>query len=131
MKRSGDTQQAVGLRRIANVLGGLVIVAVLAMVASFWIVNFYAAYDREYISRGEQIRVLSQSIAKNASEAANGKTDAFALLQDAYSELIEHLDMLRDGNPATGLPPTELSSEPAAAALEKMIRPWNEVRENV
>jgi len=131
MKRSGDTPQALSLQRTANVLGGLVVVAILAMVACFWVVNHYAAHDREYISRSERIGVLSQAIAKNASEAANGKTDAFAQLDDAYVELLGHLAVLQDGDSVSGLPPTAAYSERAHTALERTIRPWIEVEANV
>ncbi|RFA31212.1 twitching motility protein PilJ [Alkalilimnicola ehrlichii] len=127
MKRSVGAEQTSGLRRIANALGILVIVAVVAMVATFTITNHYAGFDQDYISRADTVRVLSQSIAKNASEAANGKTDAFSDLEKARNELEENIQILLKGNEASGLPPTEATSEAAANALNQVMRPWEDM----
>jgi twitching motility protein PilJ len=132
MKRSGDTKQATGLLRLASVFVILAALAVVAMLASFWMVNNHAKHDREYISRAEAVRVLSQSLAKNASEAAaTGNTDAFSFLEFDRRAAEEHIEVLAKGNPATGLPATAEAYEPAGAALERMLRPWGEMRGHV
>ncbi|HKJ94775.1 MAG TPA: methyl-accepting chemotaxis protein [Gammaproteobacteria bacterium] len=131
MKGPEDLQQARGLRRAATVLTVLVVVAILLMGASFAYVWYHSGFDREYIRRSETVRVLSQTIAKNASEAANGKTDAFALLRESSDKLQANLDALMNGNPDTGLPPTKEASEKAADALQKVERPWKSIKKEV
>ncbi|MCC5810083.1 MAG: type IV pili methyl-accepting chemotaxis transducer N-terminal domain-containing protein [Ectothiorhodospiraceae bacterium] len=116
------------LRLIANVVSGLVLLAILLMVMSFAYVAYYANFDEEYVERTEAIRVLAQSIAKNASEAANGKTDAFFQLRDARRDLEQNMNILVQGNPETSLPPTADFDETAGAALERLGRPWEELR---
>ncbi len=116
------------LRLIANVVSGLILLAILLMVMSFAYTAYFANFDEEYIERTEAIRVLAQSIAKNASEAANGKTDAFFQLRDARRDLEQNMNILFQGNPETSLPPTAEYDETAGAALERLGRPWEELR---
>jgi len=131
MKVSEDARQGSGSELFVRVLGVLVIVSILLMAASFAIVGYYGKFDREYIQRSESIRVLSQKIAKNASEAANGKTDAFSLLKDASDQLKANVDVLRNGDQGTGLPATKAMSGDAATALQEVVRPWTGIRKNV
>lgn len=131
MKASGDTSQALGMRRTANVLTMLAVLAILLAGASFFYVAYFGAFDQEYLQRTEVVRVQSQTIAKNASEAANGKTDAFALLADSRAELQRNINAISDGSPDSGLPPTVEMSERAYDALTKVQRPWVELRAEV
>ncbi|KAB7624475.1 methyl-accepting chemotaxis protein [Alkalilimnicola sp. S0819] len=130
MKVFRQGQQTSG-SSLSRVLGLLVILSILLMVVSFGYLEYHARFDREYIQRAEAIRVLSQKIAKNASEAANGKTDAFALLAESRADLAENVQILQGGNPETGLPATVNATEDAAEALVKVVRPWEEVRADV
>jgi twitching motility protein PilJ len=132
MKVSQETQQARRSQMAARALGWLVIISILLMVASFGVASYYGNFDREYISRADAIRVLSQKIAKNASEAANGKTDAFSLLEEARVSLEKHVNVLQKGDPqGSRLPATEKASDAAASALQKVVRPWEEMRNDV
>lgn len=132
MKVSNVSQPARGARRAANALGALVIVCAFLMIASFFYVAYYSNFDREYISRADAIRVLSQTIGKNASEATTGKTDAFFLLEEARNDLEANVNVLANGDVAgSGLPPTKDMSESAAQALSKVLRTWKEVRTDV
>src|SRR5690606_18863587 len=129
MKGSKGSQPARAAQRAANVLGALFIISLGLMVASFAYVAYHAQFDREYIRRAEAVRVLSQTIGKNASEAANGKIDAFFMLESASRELEEHINVLANGDPAgSGLPPTAAVSEDAESALNKVLRTWNTVK---
>ncbi|MGD8428807.1 MAG: methyl-accepting chemotaxis protein [Ectothiorhodospiraceae bacterium] len=131
MKASSGKRQAAGLRQLSTGLTVLVVVSIALMILSFAYVAYYGRYDREYISNAESIRVLSQKIAKNASEAANGKTDAFALLKESRTQLQTSIDKLVSGDEATGLPATDQMSPDASRALDKVVRPWQSMRKDV
>ncbi|MBA1148360.1 type IV pili methyl-accepting chemotaxis transducer N-terminal domain-containing protein [Ectothiorhodospiraceae bacterium WFHF3C12] len=103
------------------------------MVVSFWWVAHYGNYDRQYIRAADSVRVLSQTIAKNASEAANGKTDAFALLERSKERTEEEINLLINGRQEGEegyLPATAEMSEEAQRALQKVLRPWERVKAN-
>lgn len=132
MKGSKVSQPARGAQRAASILGGLFIISLGLMVASFAYVAYFDQYDREYISRAEAVRVLSQTIGMNASETANGKIDAFFMLEEASGELAEHVNVLANGDPdGSGLPPTAAASESAERALSKVQHNWESVHKNV
>lgn len=132
MKGSNVSQPARGAQRAATVLGVLFIISLVLMVASFGYVSYHGRFDREYISRADAIRVLSQTIGKNASETANGKTDAFFMLEAASQQLEAHVNVLANGDPAgSKLPATVAVSEEAERALSKVMRTWGSVRSNV
>ncbi len=116
-----------GLSTATTVVSGLILLAIVLMVGSFAYVNYYGDFDAEYIERSEAVRVLGQRIAKNASEAANGKTDAFFNLRESRDELQRNIDALVSGNPQTGLPPTGQASASAEGALQRVLQPWNEI----
>ncbi|MDN3516101.1 methyl-accepting chemotaxis protein [Aquisalimonas lutea] len=130
MKGAQNPASAEGIRKAVTALSALVIVAIILMVASFGYSAYYARFDAEYLERAEAVRVLSQTLAKNASEAANGNTDAFFMLDDARGQLGEHIAILAEGNPETGLPATEEISGEAADALTMVQRPWNLIDED-
>lgn len=49
------------------------IVFIMLLFANFAYLNTQATYDKQYIAHAGELRVLSQRIAKNATEAAAGK----------------------------------------------------------
>ena len=81
------------------------IVFIMLLFANFAYLNTQSNYDKQYISHAGELRVLSQRIAKNATEAAAGKAAAFKLLIDARNDFSQRWGYLRKGDPATGLPP--------------------------
>lgn len=132
MKVTNVSQSTRGAQRAANVFGGLFIVSLVLMVASFAYVAYHARFDQEYINLTDAIRVLSQTIGKNAAEAANGKTDAFFRLDDASKRLDANLRLLQHGDSeGNKLPPTAAVSEDAERALSKVVRTWADAKNNV
>ena len=131
MKVSDNPSRGLVSNTSLTALGVLIGLAIALMVVSFGYVAYKASHDRQYISHGEAIRVLSQKIAKNASEAANGKTDAFSLLQDSRKALEKNINILVKGDSDTGLPPTSDTTEKARLALNKVVRPWKDMRDDV
>ncbi|WP_290651115.1 methyl-accepting chemotaxis protein [Aquisalimonas sp.] len=131
MKGAQNSAPAAGVGKTVTVLSGLIIVAIVLMVVSFAYAAYHARFDVEYIEGAETVRMLSQKLAKNASAATNGNTDAFSLLEEARGELQGHMTLLRDGNPARGLLPTEAASGEASSALAMVMRPWELVERDV
>ncbi|RMF19935.1 MAG: chemotaxis protein [Gammaproteobacteria bacterium] len=100
----------------------VVAAAVVALLYVLYTVNRDAARDKLQISYASELRVLSQEIAKNASEAADGKSDAFDQLKrsrDDYQRLWNYLSL---GNPEQDLPPLELAQMSSAQTS------WDEVK---
>ncbi|WP_039792177.1 type IV pili methyl-accepting chemotaxis transducer N-terminal domain-containing protein, partial [Pseudomonas agarici] len=89
------------------------IVFIMLLFANFAYLNTQSNYDKQYISHAGELRVLSQRIAKNATEAASGKAAAFKLLGDARNDFAQRWGYLKKGDPATGLPaaPSVVRSE--------------------
>ncbi|BAN46077.1 methyl-accepting chemotaxis protein [Metapseudomonas resinovorans] len=116
--------------RSTSLIAGLFVVLIIAIVllfANFAYLNTQANYDKEYISHAGELRVLSQRIAKNSSEAAAGKAEAFALLKDARNDFETRWNYLLKGDAATGLPPA-----PAAVKVEMdaVQKDWDSLRKN-
>src|SRR5690606_36943276 len=69
--------------------------------------------------------VLSQRIAKNATEAAAGKAEAFVLLKDARNDFDRRWGYLSRGNPDSGLPMVPFD---VATQMEAVEKDWNRLR---
>ena len=80
------------------------IVFIMLLFANFAYLNTQSTYDKQYIGHAGELRVLSQRIAKNATEAAAGKAAAFKLLGDARNDFARRWGYLKKGDPQTGLP---------------------------
>ncbi|NBF05441.1 chemotaxis protein [Pseudomonas sp. Fl5BN2] len=102
------------------------IVFIMLLFANFAYLNTQATYDKQYIGHAGELRVLSQRIAKNATEAAAGKAAAFKLLGDARNDFAQRWSYLKKGDPSTGLPgaPIALRQEMRAVQLdwEKLLK---------
>jgi len=119
------------LATLSTTLSALVLLAIPLMVLSFGYSAQHDNFDRQYIEYAEAVRVQSQAIAKNAAEAANGRTDAFFQLAEARSQVEANIGFLRDGDPATGLPATASYDRAAADSLDNVIRPWGEMSNDI
>ncbi|MDH4607768.1 methyl-accepting chemotaxis protein [Pseudomonas sp. BN102] len=129
MKRLNSGNLFSGVRSTSLIAGLFVvlIVAIVLLFANFAYLNTQANYDKEYISHAGELRVLSQRIAKNSSEAAAGKAEAFALLKDARNDFEQRWNHLVKGDSATGLP-----AAPAAVKVEMdaVQKDWDSLRKN-
>lgn len=83
--------------RSSSVIAGLFIVLIVSIVllfANFAYLNTQSNHDKQYIGHAGELRVLSQRIAKNATEAAAGKGEAFKLLKDARNDFEKRWNIL-------------------------------------
>ena len=116
--------------RSSTLIAGLFIVLIVSIVllfANFAYINTQSNYDTEYIGHSGELRVLSQRIAKNSTEAAAGTAEAFALLRDARNDFQTRWGYLTDGSEESGLPPAPESLQPqmtmSCASSCRMPRP--------
>ncbi|WP_347505716.1 methyl-accepting chemotaxis protein [Pseudomonas anguilliseptica] len=116
--------------RSSTLIAGLFIVLIVSIVllfANFAYINTQSNYDTEYIGHAGELRVLSQRIAKNSTEAAAGTAEAFALLRDARNDFQTRWGYLTDGNEETGLPAAPESLQPQIAVVQQ---DWGTLRQN-
>src|SRR5476651_1525689 len=97
-------QEASRSRSQIIVLFIALIVFIMLLFANFAYLNTQSTYDKQYIGHAGELRVLSQRIAKNATEAAAGKAAAFKLLGDARNDFAQRWGYLKKGDTETGLP---------------------------
>ncbi|MCE4068271.1 MULTISPECIES: methyl-accepting chemotaxis protein [Pseudomonas] len=118
-----------GARSSSLILGLFVvlIVAIVLLFANFAYLNKQADHDKQYIGHAGELRVLSQRIAKNATEAAAGKGEAFKLLKEARNDFEKRWNILSKGDESTGLPPSPDSVQPQMADVQK---DWDTLRKN-
>ncbi|MCJ8168238.1 methyl-accepting chemotaxis protein [Atopomonas sediminilitoris] len=118
-----------GLRSNTLITGLFVIliVSIVLLFANFAYLNKQSGYDKEYIGHAGELRVLSQRIAKNATEAAGGTQEAFALLRDARDDFQRRWDYLTKGDAATDLPaaPENLTGEMSGVGQD-----WDTLKQN-
>ncbi|UVJ43762.1 methyl-accepting chemotaxis protein [Pseudomonas sp. LS1212] len=103
------------------------IISIILLFANFAWLNTQSNYDKQYIGHAGELRVLSQRIAKNATEAAAGKAQAFKLLSDARNDFEQRWGYLKKGDPSTGLPP---APEPVREEMRAVQRDWESLRKN-
>ena len=99
-----------------------------SMVGVFWYVGVEDGYDKEYIGYTSEQQVLSQQVAKYALEASSGVESAFEQLILYRDRFDETLGKERNGNVATGLPPSRESVENDLSTMESN---WSSFRESV
>ncbi|MGA5391252.1 methyl-accepting chemotaxis protein [Ectopseudomonas hydrolytica] len=105
----------------------VLIVSIVLLFANFAYINTQSSYDTEYISHSGELRVLSQRIAKDATEAAAGTAAAFGLLREARNDFQQRWGYLTDGDASTGLPPAPAAVQAQMAAVQQ---DWDALRQN-
>ena len=106
----------------------VLIVAIVLLFANFAYLGTQTNYDNQYQGQATELRILSQQLAKSASEAATGKADAFKDLRQARAEFERRLNILRGGDPQTGLPASPAILRPRLDTLESQ---WEAQRKQV
>ncbi|MFK8332157.1 methyl-accepting chemotaxis protein [Pseudomonas sp. BJa5] len=129
MTKTKTTTSPQGSRSSARIaaLFVVLILSIILLFANFAYLNTQANYDKQYIGHAGELRVLSQRIAKNATEAAAGKARAFRLLSEARNDFEQRWGYLKKGDAATGLPaaPVAVRNE-----MDAVLRDWEGLRKN-
>ncbi len=105
-------------------LGGALVVLLLSLFVVSYIIVTNSTYDREYAGYASDLRVLSQEVAKNATEAAAGKEEAFEQLKRSRDDFERKLGLIVSGNEATDLPASSLPEETGVNAR------WETLKQN-
>ncbi|WPC04870.1 methyl-accepting chemotaxis protein [Pseudomonas benzenivorans] len=129
MKKLNTGNLFAGTRSSTLILGLFIvlIVSIVLLFANFAYLNTQSNYDTEYISHSGELRVLSQRIAKNASESAAGTAEAFGLLREARNDFQARWGYLTDGNSASGVP---AAPEAVQAQMAAVQQDWDSLRQN-
>lgn len=122
--KSGKFNSGQGNNTLLLGLGGILVALLLFLAYVSFIIVRGSNYDKEYAGHASDLRVLSQEIAKNASEASGGKSEAFDQLKRSRDDFDRKLSLIVQGNPETKLPPSELAAETG------VVKRWNEVKNN-
>ena len=125
-----STNNVLAGTRIGSLVAGLFIVLIVSIVllfANFAYVNKQSNYDTEYIGHAGELRVLSQRISKDATEAATGTSAAFTLLRDARNDFQQRWAFLTDGDAESGLPAAPAAVQAQMAAVQA---DWDGLRQN-
>ncbi|UZJ60757.1 methyl-accepting chemotaxis protein [Pseudomonas sp. KU26590] len=127
MSNTGKSLEGARSRSQIVVLFICLIVFIMLLFVNFAYLSTQSNYDKQYIGHAGELRVLSQRIAKNATEAAAGKAAAFKLLADARNDFDTRWQYLKKGDKNTGLP-----AAPAAVAdeLKAVQDDWENLRKS-
>ena len=112
-----------GNKLVAGLIAALIALTVLLVVVLF-IINRDSQNDQRYIAHTAELRVLSQAIAKNATEAAGGTAEAFDQLRRSRDEFQQLWSYVTEGNPETGLPASDMAKQSGVQ------QNWDTVRAN-
>lgn len=119
MSTAKQSQSKVGSHKRTMYLITALLLSLGSMVSVFWYVGIQADYDKEYIGYTSEQQVLSQQIAKYALEASSGVETAFDQLSRYRNRFKDTINHQRNGNVATGLPPSREFVEEDLTAMEQ------------
>ena len=109
------------------VIGGFLTFFILAAFGTFSYVADQSKNDKDYINKTGELRVLSQSIVKDAVEASSANVEAFKQLKLTRNMFEQNLNILRDGDPEAGIPG---SYDVVPEQLDAVSQMWNEFGTN-
>ncbi|MEQ7919954.1 methyl-accepting chemotaxis protein [Xanthomonas sp. WHRI 1810A] len=127
MSTTGRSLEGARSRSLILALFVALIIFIMLLFANFAYLSTQSNYDKQYIGHAGELRVLSQRIAKNATEAAAGKAAAFKLLADARNDFDVRWQILRKGDKNTGLPAAPHAVEEELKAVQT---DWENLRKS-
>lgn len=99
----------------------LLVAAVLVMGIIYLLVGRQDAHDSQFLRLVNENRVLSQQISKLTGQTNEGLPQTFDTLQKVRDQFDSNLQLLRAGDPETGMPP---APEAVSAQLETVVKQW-------
>lgn len=97
------------------------------MIATFTLVAKNNQHDEEYLGYVTKLRLLSQQITQQASQASRGNQLDFQMIANARLEYKSLLSKLTNGNPNSGMPETPPSASAALAVVRDL---WENAETN-
>ncbi len=104
------------------ILGGVLVFLLLTLFWVSYMIVRDSNYDKEYAGYAGDLRVLSQEVAKNATEAASGKEEAFEQLKRSRDDFERKLGLIVNGNEETGLPASDLPQETGVTETWEIVK---------
>ncbi len=104
----------------------LIVLLLASMLATFVVYTMTAiqdASDKEYLGLLGEQSVLSQRISKFGGQANKGLPATFDQLKKHRDEFAHNLQLLRAGDPDSGMPPS--TNEAVAENLSEVVKNWN------
>jgi twitching motility protein PilJ len=127
MSKPGKSLEGARSRSQIVVLFIALIIFIMLLFVNFAYLSTQSNYDKQYIGHAGELRVLSQRIAKNATEAAAGKAQAFRLLTDARNDFDLRWGYLSKGDKSTGLPAAPVAVRDELKAVQN---DWETLRKS-
>lgn len=106
-------------------LTAILVGLLLFVAATFYLIVRDSRNEQEWVALSTDVQVVSQQLAKSASESASGIFDAFFALGDARAIIEDDMKMLRDGDPLQRLPPVPGSIEDELAVVDEIWQRMN------
>lgn len=126
MSRNKDTVK--NSQQATYVKFAVLLVILLASAAAVFSLSYTSEGLRaKYLAHLSELRVLSQQLANNATEAANGKADAFSRLESARFGFDSRWLKIRNGDPQEGLSPESAYVTDNAKTMEELQSVWQQV----
>ncbi len=109
----------------AQLLLFVLLVLLLGLVAyNFFLLNQRNQQETQYLALTTDIQVRAQQLAKAAGESAVGNFDAFDELSRTRDIINNAVSTLRNGDPATGLPPSPGRVTDSLSTMEQL---WSRI----
>ncbi|MBO9481804.1 methyl-accepting chemotaxis protein [Salinisphaera sp. G21_0] len=105
----------------------MLVLSLSVMTGAFIYNNQQSQLLHTHETNASELRVLSQQIAKNASEAASGKEEAFPLLKEATAMFGQYIDELNRGSLSV-IPFIDTSDSATAQQIEALDSSWSEMK---
>ncbi|HKY69633.1 MAG TPA: methyl-accepting chemotaxis protein, partial [Gammaproteobacteria bacterium] len=110
-------------------IGLMLFVGLVLVFVNFWFVSSQNRNDKQHIAISNELRVLTQSIPKNAGNAADGVPEAFSSLRKRRFDFEQGLKALNEGDVLLNLEGT--SEEIPKRALVQLEESWAPIKNNV
>lgn len=127
MKAAANYRNAVERSGLFYLLTAVLVVLLLFVAVTFYLIVRDSRNEQEWVALSTDVQVVSQQLAKSASEAASGVFDAFFSLGDARAIIEDDMKMLRDGDPLQRLPAVPGGVEDALLTVDET---WQRMNSN-
>ena len=115
--------------KVITILAVLVLVSLIAALASFLFSAKRDTYDEQYLIRIAEQQVLAQRIAKYALSSSRGEMDSFSTLQNTRDRFETIMWELKNGSKGTGLPAVPM--EDVGGQVRALENEWLALRQNI
>jgi len=106
---------------------GLLVILLVFVAVTFYLITYDSRNEQEWVRLSTDLQVQSQQLAKSASAAVEGSSNAFSDLSDSKNMISSAITSLKNGNSGMSLPslPRSMSSR-----LGELNKTWSRMRTN-